>query len=266
MVIIGEKINATRSEARAILEEHDAKGLVALAKAQADAGADFIDVNVGTGAGSREDEVRLMQWAVETLQSETDVSLCIDSADPEVLEAGLAAREGRPSLINSAKASEDLLDAVLTLAKNFEAPLVALAMDEHGIPNTAEERIRICTKIASACEKHGVPLGSVYFDPLVLPVSTDVNQGLTTLETLKRIKETIPEAKTVMGLSNISFGLPDRPVLNAAFLNMAVYAGLDAAIMDPLEPHLAKAVKTAEVLAGRDKRCRRYLRAFRGRA
>lgn len=263
MVIIGEKINASLPESRTVIQEQDERRLLELAKRQAAAGAAFIDVNVGTGLGTREDEIRSMEWAIEVIQKEVDTPLCIDSADPAVLEAALRKRGGKPSLINSAKAEEESLEQVLPLARKFDTPLVALAMDEKGIPRTVEERIGACAKIRTACERHGVSLDSVFFDPLVLPVSTDIEQGLVTLNTLVQVKKEFPLARTVMGLSNISYGLPERLRLNAAFLHMAVFAGLDAAIMDPLNREMMGTIKTAEVLVGKDRHCRRYTRAFR---
>ncbi|MBE9580182.1 MAG: dihydropteroate synthase [Proteobacteria bacterium] len=263
MIIIGEKINASLAGIKGIVLERDRTGLLELARTQAAAGADFIDVNVGTGVGSREDEICSMQWAIETIQEEVETPLCIDSADSAVLEAGLKARNGRPSLINSTKAEENNLEQVVPLARQYDTPLVGLAMDKAGIPKTVEGRLRACEQIAAACEKHGVSSETLYLDPLVIPVSTDINQGLVTLNTIADIKKQFPAAKTVMGLSNVSYGLPGRTGLNAAFLHMAIYAGLDAAITDPLDKALMGAVKMAEVLVGKDRHCRRYTRAFR---
>jgi 5-methyltetrahydrofolate corrinoid/iron sulfur protein methyltransferase len=264
VIIIGEKINATLAGIKSIVQKHDSARLLDLARIQAGVGADFIDVNVGTGVGSREDEIFSVQWAVKTIQEEVEIPLCIDSADPGVLEAGLRVRNGRPSLINSTKAEEKNLAQVVPLAKRYQTPIVGLAMDETGIPKTVEDRLRACENIASACEKYRVPIENVYFDPLVLPVSTDIKQGLVTLYTIAGIKKRFSAARTVMGLSNVSYGLPGRPGLNVAFLHMAIYAGLDAAIMDPLNQTLMNAVKAAEVLVGKDRHCRRYTRSFRG--
>ncbi len=263
MIIIGEKINASLAGIKLIVQQRDRASLLELAKTQAAAGAGFIDVNVGTGVGSRDDEIVSIQWAIETIQEEVETPLCIDSADPAVLEAGLKARHGRPSLINSTKAKEKNLEQVVPLARRYNTPLIGLAMDEVGIPKTVGDRLRACENIAAACEKHGVSLETLYFDPLVIPISTDIKQGLVTLMTLAEIKKQLPGAKTVMGLSNVSYGLPGRTRLNVAFLHMAIYAGLDAAIMDPLDEALVGAVKTAEALVGKDRHCRRYTRAFR---
>jgi cobalamin-dependent methionine synthase I len=263
MITIAEKINATIPSTKRIIQERDEAALLELAEKQTAAGANYIDINVGTGSGTAEDEVTAMQWAVRTVQAKLDTSLCIDSADPAVLEAGLAAREGRPSLINSTKATEKHLAAIVPLAARFEYPLVGLAMDEAGIPKTAEARLAACRKIVAACEAQGIGQENIYFDPLVVPVSTDINQGMVTLDTIAGIKKTFPQAKTVMAVSNISFGLPRRKRLNAAFLHMAVYAGLDGGILNVLDEELMGAIKTAEALVGRDRHCRRYTRFFR---
>lgn len=266
MIIVGEKINASRPEIKGVIEERDEDALLKLARMQAEAGANYIDVNVASGAGSAQDEAESMAWAVWTLVSGMDTPICIDSADPPVLEAGLTHKGDRPALLNSTKAEEEVLLPIVDLAARFGTPLVGLAMDESGIPDTVEGRIAACEKIADACKKASISYDMIYFDPLVLPVSTNARYGLVTLETVSRIKERFPGAKTVMGLSNVSFGLPNRSRVNRAFLHMALHAGLDAAIADPLDSEFMLDVKTAEVLLGRDRHCRRYLRSMRKRS
>jgi 5-methyltetrahydrofolate corrinoid/iron sulfur protein methyltransferase len=263
MIVIGEKINATRSVVRKIIEQRRADQLVDLAQKQAAAGAAYIDVNVGTGRGTQLDEVEAMQWAVGTLNTAVDKPLCIDSADPVVMEAGLEAMAQRPAMINSIKADTKYLKSVLPLVARFKAPVVALAMDGKGIPKSVEGRIDACRMIATVCRDFEVPIESVFFDPLVLPVSTDARQGKVTLDTLAAIKQTFPGARTTLGLSNISFGLPGRVLVNAAFLQMAIYAGLDAVIMDPLNEGMMQAARTGDALMGKDRHFRKYSRAFR---
>jgi len=265
VILIGEKINATLPSIRSMIQNRDAGAIAGLAKQQADAGSSYIDVNVGTGVGSQQEEVRSMEWAVEAIQSEVEVALSIDSSDPAVLEAGLKKGNGTPSMINSTKAERESLNAILPVASAYRSPLVALAMDESGIPKTVQDRLRACEKIAEACEQWGVLMENVFFDPLVMPIATDITQGLITLETVTEIKKEFPEAKTVLGLSNVSYGLPARSRLNAAFMQMAIYAGLDAAIVDPLNDDMMGEVRAAEVLVGKDRHCRRYTRAFRDR-
>ena len=263
MLFIAEKINGSIPSVKEIIEQKDITRLLDLVELQTNAGADYIDVNVGTGSGDQQDEIEAMHWAVTSIQEKFDVSLCIDSADPKVLAAGLSARDGRPALINSTKGSDKYLEAIVPLASEYNSPLVGLAMDEDGIPKTVAKRVAACEKIATACEKNGVPLENLYFDPLVLPVATDVQQGLVTLDTIRAIKKALPQSKTIMALSNISFGLPKRKIFNTAFFHMAIFAGLDGAILNVLDPELMGAAKTAEAIMGRDRHCRRYSRFWR---
>lgn len=265
MITIAEKINATIPSVKKIIENKEEESLIELARLQDEAGAHYIDVNVGTGSGTQADEMDAMAWVVDTIQNELDTPLCLDSADPEVLEAGLKTRADRPALINSTKASEVYLKAVIPLAKEFDKPLVGLAMDEEGIPKSIEKRVEACLKIADACSRAGIDTSNLFFDPLVLPVSTDVKQGKVTLDTITAIKQAIPDAKTIMAVSNVSFGLPKRKIFNAAFLHMAIMAGLDAAILNVLDEDLIGASKTAEAVLGQDRHCRKYSRFWRKR-
>ncbi|MBW1668230.1 MAG: dihydropteroate synthase [Deltaproteobacteria bacterium] len=263
MIIIGEKINASIPSIKSIIQGRDDKNLVALAEVQAASGVNYIDVNIATGEGTRDDEILSMRWAVETIQRKVDTPLSIDSADPAVLEEGLMARDGRPCLINSTKAEDSSLREIVPMTIEYDAPLVALALDEKGIPEDVKGRLAACEKIADVSLKLGLPMEKIYFDPLVLPIVTDIRQGLITLNTLSEIKKKIPGSRTVIGLSNVSYGLPSRSRLNAAFLHMAIYEDLDAVILDPLDTDLILAVKAAEALVGKDRHCRRYARALR---
>ena len=204
-----------------------------------------------------------MKWAVETIQGELETPLCLDSANPAVLAAGLKSYRGKAALLNSTKAERKSLEEVLPLAKEYNTPLVALTMDESGIPESVEGRISAGEKIIKACKRYEFPIENLFLDLLVMPISTDVKQGLITLTALSEIKKVFPGCRTVLGISNVSFGLPGRARLNAGFLHMAAYAGLDAAIVDILDKEMAATVRTAELLSGRDKDCRNYLRAFR---
>ncbi len=240
----------------------DGEKLAEMAVRQANAGAAYIDVNVATGKGGRKDEIAAMQWAVGVIREAVDKPLCIDSADPRVLEAGLKAASGKV-MINSTTAEAGRMEPVLALAKSYDAPIIALAMDEQGIPKTVEGRVAAAQKIVEACDRMGIPIETVYFDALVIPISTDAREGIVTLETLTAVKERFPGCKTVLGLSNVSYGLPARANINAAFLHMAVWAGLDAVILDPTEALLMGAVRTAEAIIGEDRHFRRYMRLYR---
>jgi 5-methyltetrahydrofolate--homocysteine methyltransferase len=263
MLIIGENINATIPRVKQMIIEHDSDNLVDLAKRQEAAGAAIIDVNVGTGEGTAEDEINDMKWLVSLLLESVDCKLCIDSADPAVLKAGIDAGGERVGMVNSVKATENNISEVMPLAADKGLHLIALCMDESGIPRSADMRLNACEKIVKGAEAYGMPPKNLFFDPLVMPVSTDIKQGATTLDTLKGIKENFPEAKTVLALSNVSFGLPRRTTINQAMAHMAQYIGVDALLISPFDSALMTAVKAGEAVMGRDRHCRKYTRAAR---
>ncbi|MFC2058066.1 dihydropteroate synthase [Chloroflexota bacterium] len=263
MLVIGENINATNKAVGEAITSKDTALLEELAKAQADAGANYIDVNVGTGTTSPEREVADMDWLVELVQTVTDKPLVIDSDNIRVIEAGLRRNRSQNPIINSVNAEAEKLSALGHLAVEHGASLVALAMGADGIPSSVEERLAACDKIMEGLSAAGVAPGQIFFDPLVLPISVDSEQGMITLRTLEEIKSRYPEAGTVMGLSNISYGLPQRKVINRGFLLMAAYAGLDAVIVNPLDVKMMGFVRVAEMLMGSDPYCKGYLRAHR---
>ena len=261
MLIIGEKINASRKSVREAIMARDTGFLQDLARSQAENGADYIDVNISTEKGGDFD-IESMELAVEKIQEVVDKALSIDSPDAHIIEVGLR-KCRRKAMINSVTAEQGKLETILPLAKEFDAEIIALAIGAEGISSEAAGRLRACEKIAEGAQKQGIALGKLYFDPLAFTVSSDTSQGLVTLETLKAIKSQFPEAKTTLGLSNISFGLPQRSLVNRSFLLMAMYAGLDSAIVDPLDRKLMSAIKAGEMLLGRDNYCMNYLKAFK---
>lgn len=263
MLIIGERINATNKSVAEAITKRDEEFVANLAKAQDTSGADFIDVNAGTGQGSLKDDVSAIEWLVEIVLSVTDKPLAIDSDSPAVIRAALAKYRGEKLIINSVNAERERLESIGPLVAERQAWVVALAMGEEGIPDSVEKRLAACELIMTQLTKLGMEAGQVFFDPLVLPLAVDGRQGKVTLKTLEQIKTRYPEAKTVMGLSNISYGLPKRPLVNRAFLLMAAYAGLDAVIIDPLDAKTMSLVKAADMLTGQDSSCRSYLRAHR---
>ncbi|MFC1901530.1 dihydropteroate synthase [Chloroflexota bacterium] len=263
MLVIGEKINASNRSVGEAIARRDGDFITNLAKAQAEAGSDFIDVNAGAGKSADHNETAAIEWLVEVVAAATDKPLTIDSESPAVIEAAMNKCRGDELMINSVTAESSRLEAVGALAAGRKAKLVALAMGEAGIPDTAEKRLAACDIIMTRLTALGMAPEQIYFDPLVLPVSIDSSQGLVTLETLKQIKSRYPEAKTAMGLSNISFGLPARKFINRNFLLMAAYAGLDAAILDPLDAKIMSLIKVADLLMGKDPYCRSYIKAHR---
>ncbi|MDY6892798.1 MAG: dihydropteroate synthase [Chloroflexota bacterium] len=263
MLVVGENINASNKSVGQAISNKDREFLENIARDEAAAGADFIDVNAGVSLGSWETPEAAMEWLVEIVQSVTNKPLAIDSDVPSVIEAALRRYKGDKVMINSVNAETERLDAIGPLAAERQALLVALPMGTDGIPNNVEERLAACEVIMTHLTRLGLQEEQVYFDPLVLPVSVDPNQSIVTLKTIEQIKSRFPSAKTVMGLSNISFGLPQRGMINRAFLLMAAYAGLDAAIMNPLDARMMSFVRVADMLTGKDPSCKGYIRAHR---
>ncbi len=263
MLIIGENINATNKTIAEAIINRNSELLQNLAIAQVEAGADFIDVNAGIGHGSPEQQIEDMEWLVETVQSATQKPLSIDSDVPAVVEAGLRKHRGDKVIINSINAETDRLKTIGELAVEYNAWVIALAMGSEGIPDNSERRLIACETIIAYLTNLGMTPEQIYFDPLVLPVSVNSRQGMVTLETIRQIKSRYPEARTAMGLSNVSFGLPGRKLINRGFLLMAAYAGLDAAILDPLDKKAMSLVKVADMLLSNDPFCKSYNRAYR---
>jgi len=263
MLVIGENINAsTRSVAEAITRR-DGEFLGSLARAEVTAGVDFIDVNAGTGYGSPEQEIATMEWLVEVVQGVTDKPLVIDSESPHIIEAALRKYHGMSPIINSVNAEPERLTSIGSLAVEHQAWLVVLAMGTKGIPDNVEQRLATCDQIMEQLTHLGLSEERILFDPLVLPIAVDSTQGLVTLKTIEQIKSRYPNARTVMGLSNISYGLPNRKLVNQSFLVMATYAGLDAVILNPLDAKTMSFIKTANMLTSRDPMCKEYIRAHR---
>ena len=263
MIVIGEKINATMPRVRKAISGRNKATLAGLAREQEKAGADCIDVNVGTGEGDGKAEIENMQWLVNVVKDSVGCSLCIDSADAGVLKAGLLAGMDRAGFVNSVKADEEAMEDILPFVAGRDVNVVGLAIDENGIPGDADGRLRACELIAEGAVRHGIPLEKIYFDPVCMPVGTDASQGKVTIDTLVGIKKYFPAAKTILAVSNVSHGLPHRSWLNRAMVQAALAHGVDALLMDPLDRPLVGAIRAANVVMGRDRHCRKFLRAAR---
>lgn len=253
--LVGERINpARRKELAQELRCGQFSWARRAAREQVQQGAALLDIHVGL---SGVDEAELMRQAVLELQRAVDVPLMLDSSDPKVLEAGLKECEGK-AILNSVNGKEESLSRILPLAKMYGAAVVGLTFDEQGVPQTARERLAIARRIVEAAQEIGIPKEDLLIDCLVMTVGAQQDQALETLEALRRVKEELGVA-TLLGISNVSHGLPQRSWLNAAFLSMALAAGLDAAIVDPLDPRVKESFLAGCVLAGRDEKARRYL-------
>ena len=261
MLVIGEKINASNRSVAEAIARRDSEFVASLARAEADAGADFININSGMKNASQEYEAETMEWLVEVVQGATDKPLAIDSEVAGLIEAGLGKYHGERLIINSVTAEPERLASIGSLAAEHHAWLVALAMGTNGIPSSVEERLEACEQIMTHLTRLGFKAEQIFFDPLILPIAVDSTQGIITLKTLEQIKSRYPGVNTVLGLSNISYGLPRIGMVNRAFMLMAAYAGLDAVILNPLDTKMMSLIKVADMLTGKDASCRRYIRA-----
>ncbi|GAB4456688.1 MAG: methyltetrahydrofolate cobalamin methyltransferase [Anaerolineales bacterium] len=258
--IIGEKINPTgRKKLAAALQEGNLDYVRDLARKQIEAGADVLDVNVGM-AGT--DDVDYLPAIVKMLVEEFDVPLCLDSPNPKALAAALPLVQGR-ALVNSVNGEDKSLEAVLPLVKEYGTAVIGLTIGEGGISNDPQARLAAAAKIIERAGKLGIPLEDIIIDPLVMTIGADSNAGLVTLTTIELVRKEFG-VNINLGASNVSFGLPERDVINQAFLALAIGAGATCAITDPMKYSLT--IKAIDLLRGRDGYGMRYLKFYRAHA
>ncbi|GHU72501.1 methyltetrahydrofolate--corrinoid methyltransferase [Clostridia bacterium] len=260
MIIIGEKINSTLKAVRPAIEKYDTAVIQSLAVKQTNAGAAFIDVNAGM---FHDTEPERIAWLVETVQAVVKTPFSIDSPNPAAVESALKANKNGSPIINSITDEKARFDAILPLAQEFKAKLIALCMDDSGMPETAEGRYVIATRLIDKLTKAGIKLDDIYIDPLVRPVSTGPHYGKAAIDTIRKVKEEYPDVHIACGLSNVSFGLPVRKLINQTFLVAAMAAGMDGAILDPLDNKLMNLIWATEALLGIDEYCLEYLDKYR---
>ena len=258
-VIIGERINPTgRKVLAAEMKEGRMDRVRADAIAQADAGAHMLDVNAGIPAL---DEAALLVAAIKAVMAVCDAPICIDSSIIEALEAGLSAYEGK-ALVNSVTAEDERMDRILPLVKKHGAAVIGMANDETGISMVPEERLALARRIIDRAADYGIPQEDIIIDPIAMTVAADPTCGLITLETMRLIRNELGNNMTC-GASNVSFGLPDRATVNAAFLPLAMHAGLTCAITNPLVPEVRRAVLAGDLLLGHDEYAMRWIASYR---
>jgi 5-methyltetrahydrofolate--homocysteine methyltransferase len=258
-VLIGERLNPTgKAKLAAALQAGDMQVVQAEALAQVQAGADVLDVNVGAPGV---DEVSLLPRAVQAVMQVVDVPLCLDSHNVKALEAALKVYRGKP-LVNSVNGEEASLNELLPLIKERGAVVIGLTMDEKGIPGDAEGRLEIARRIVQRAGVLGIPREDVIIDCLAMAVGIDSRAGLVTLETIRRVKAELGVNMTFGG-SNISFGMPDRPLLNGAFMAMAIAAGITCPIVNVSQ--IRPAILAIDLALGRDRHAARYIKAYRQR-
>ncbi|NIR98113.1 MAG: methyltetrahydrofolate cobalamin methyltransferase [Gammaproteobacteria bacterium] len=258
-VVIGERINPT---GRKLLAEEmragDYSRVEADALAQVAAGAHILDVNAGIPLA---DEPAILAECVRLIQSVTDVPLSIDSSIVAALEAGLEAYEGK-ALLNSVTGEEERLETVLPLVRKHGCAVVAISNDDTGISEDPDVRFEVARKIVERAQDHGIPAADVVVDPLVMPIGAINQAGRQVMHIVRRLREEL-KVNTTCGASNLSFGLPHREGLNAAFIPMAVAAGMTSAITNPLHAELMQSVRGADVVMGHDPECARWIQAYR---
>lgn len=253
--VIGERINPTgRKVLAAQLEAGDFSTVEADALAQVEAGATMLDVNAGVVYNSNPDpnetEPPLMRQMIELVQGLVDVPLCIDSSVPGALEAGLEVCKGRP-LVNSVTGEEERLEAILPLIKKYDVPVVAISNDDTGISEDPEVRFAVAKKIVERAADFGIPAHDIVVDPLVMPIGAMATAGLQVFELVRKLRMELG-VNTTCGASNVSFGLPNRHGINAAFLPMAIASGMTSAIMNPVRPAEMDAIRAANLLMNND--------------
>ena len=258
MIVVGEKINTSRKDVEEAVRKQDAAYIAGVARQQAEAGAHYIDVNAGTFVDR---ETECLCWLVETVQSEVNLPLCLDSPNPRALSEAMRRHKGVP-MINSISLERERFDALLPVVTSQPCRVVALCMAQTSMPTTTDERLQVGSELVERLTGAGVPLENIYVDPLIQPVSVDVSMGVAALGAISRMMSDFPGVNTICGLSNVSFGLPERRWLNRSFLALCISHGLSAAILDPTDWGLMATLLSVELLLGRDEYCERFIDAY----
>jgi cobalamin-dependent methionine synthase I len=260
MLIIGERINTSRKAVNEAVADRDAAYIQADVKSQIESGADLIDINAGSRRNSEVDD---LSWLIEVVQDAfPQVRLCIDSPKPDSLKA-VVEQVKYPPMLNSITGERSRFEAIAPVVRSRECAIVALCIDDRGVPKNTEQALENASRLVSDLERLGVNRGRIYLDPVIQAASANTRAALTALETISRIRQELEGSNVICGLSNISFGLPRRSLMNRIFLALAMRAGLNAAIIDPLDTKLMGTMRAAAVLLDQDPWCQAYTAAFR---
>ena len=265
MLIISEVLNSTRKKVREALDHRDEAIIRRLAREQVEAGADILDINTAT---SMKREIDDLEWVIGLIYDEVgeEVRLSIDSPNPEAVAAGLGLCKARP-MINSISNNPELQSQLTPLIKEHHPDIIGLTLGTRGMPKTVEDRLEESKRLIDSLQAVGVGLEQLYIDPLVMTIGSNQEQAHTVIEAVRAIKERwgAQGVKTCVGLSNISFGLPQRLIINEAFLAMLMESGLDAALMDPTNTGMMNVLRGSEALMGIDNHCLGYIKYIRGK-
>ena len=259
MIIIGEKINGTIPSVKAAIERKDADYIAALAVKQTEAGATYIDVCASTAP---EFEIETLKWLMDIVQNATDTPLCLDSPNPRVIEA-VFKYANKPGLINSISEEGDKCEVLLPLLEGNSWQVVGLTCDNKGIPNDVETKLAITRIMVEKAAKYGITPDRMHIDPCVMALSTENNSMLNFAEEIRQIKALYPTIHVTGAISNMSFGLPVRSLLNKTCMAFAMEAGMDSAVIDPLNREMMGTIFATYALLGQDKHCRKYSKAYR---
>ena len=258
MIIVGEKINTSRKSISEAVRTKNASLIIKVAEDQMEAGAHYIDVNAGTFL---EQESDCLCWLVETVQSKLDIPLCLDSPNPKALSAAMKLHKGTP-MINSISLEEDRYQSLLPIITSEPCNVIALCVGQTAMPTTTKERVQVGSELINKLRDNGIPTERIYVDPLVQPVSVNTDMGVATLGAISEIMTNYSGINTICGLSNISYGLPERRIINRNFLALSISYGLTAAILDPTDKQLMSTLLATEMLLGKDEYCGNYIDAY----
>jgi 5-methyltetrahydrofolate--homocysteine methyltransferase len=257
--VIGERINTSRKLVQAAVADRNAQYIIDDVTKQQEAGAAFIDVNAGARIGHEEQD---MKWLLDTIQPIAKVPLSLDSPDPAILEMAFAMVEKTP-MINSISLEKERFDNMIPFLNGKDCKVIALCMDDGGMPTASDDIVSRAKTLVAELNKIGIPTANIYVDPLVQPISTDATKGVMVLDAVRAIKVEFPEVHITGGLSNISYGLPQRHIINRTFVTLMMASGMDSAIIDPLDKKIMATIKTADMLLGHDNYCMNYLKGVR---
>lgn len=259
MIIIAERINTSRKNIAKAILSLDSDFIQNEARAQDVAGADYIDVNAGSFMGK---EAEKLKWVIDAVQEVTDKPLCIDSPDPKVISAVVPFVKKTP-MINSITLERERLERILPLVAENKAKVIALCQSGETMAETTDDKLKMAERLVERVTAAGIPIGDLYVDPLVYPISTNTLSAVETLKAIEKIMNEFPGIHTTCGLTNVSYGLPNRKLVNRTFLTAAITRGLDSAIMDPTDQQLYGTLKASLAVSGRDEFCLGMITAYR---
>lgn len=260
MLIVAERINSSRKSIAEAIKARDADFIRQEARNQTEAGAHYIDVNAGSFVG---EEAEYLCWLVEVVQEATELPLCLDSPDPSAIAAALERVKKGRTMVNSITLEKQRLGGMLPLVRSHQTKIVALCQSDEGMASTIEQKVAVARQMIDALTGEGVAKDDIYIDPLIYPIATDTQSAVAALGAMREISQQIPEVHTICGLTNVSYGLPVRRLINRTFLVAAMANGLDSAIIDPTDRELMAALRAADAILDRDKFCANYITAYR---